>query len=377
MAIGTLTIGPNVDTDFLLITNGTPPIDVADINYEPTWDEHSKFMAKFEHTLRTGNLLADGTPPTSWSIYRQKVGSDEMEFVLTAEGAKVVCYDYMPHNYGTYFYRSFAKTESDMSEDITSPNVTPSWPGWALITLDETEDGNRYIPHEIFMFQYNLEIADMTNNTTYNKLETFTKYPVIQRSSANHMSGQLKGLLGGVDCATGRYYNTLEEVDAIRALTTDPRRKILKDLSGHVFEVELSAGIIFSVLPNVEREPYYATIQWTEVGDANSMRVVALQGEYDKSESLIAQGEYSDFITAHSHEIKNITGLTERLDELAKSIEENQYELPAATDKTLGGLIVGDGLEVSPDGTVAVDEVRADQIKLTDDLVIDLGGAEE
>ena len=70
MAIGTLTIGPNVDTDFLLITNGTPPIDVADINYEPTWDEHSKFMAKFEHTLRTGNLLADGTPPTSWSIYR-------------------------------------------------------------------------------------------------------------------------------------------------------------------------------------------------------------------------------------------------------------------------------------------------------------------
>ena len=247
MAIGTLTICPNVDTDFLLITSGAHAENVSDMQYEPMWNEYSKFMAKFEHTLRTGNLLADGTPPTSWSIYRQKVGSDEMEFVLTAEGAKVVCYDYMPHNYGTYFYRSFAKTESDMSEDITSKNVTPSWPGWALITLDETEDGNRYIPHEIFMFQYNLEIGDMTNNTGYNKLETFTKYPVIQRSSSNHMSGQLKGLLGSVDCSTAQYYTAVNEADAIRELTTDPRRKILKDLSGHVYEVELSSGIVFTV----------------------------------------------------------------------------------------------------------------------------------
>ena len=280
MATGTLTLGSHVDCDWMLITNGSLPEYVFDIAYEPTWNEHTTFMAKFENTLRTGNLQPDGTPPTSWSIYRQKNDSDAMEYVTTVGGDTAVCFDYMPCNNTTYVYHSFAQTESDMSDDKTSKPITPRWDGWTLITLDETEEKDRYIPHEIFTFSLNLELADMSNNTSFNILETFTRYPVIQRSSSNHMSGQLKGLIGAVDCATGRYYDTVEQAAAIRELTTDTRRKLLKDLKGHVIEVELSGSILFSIEPNIYDEPYYATIQWTEVASTDGLRVVADADEY-------------------------------------------------------------------------------------------------
>lgn len=285
MPIGTLTVGENVDVDFICITSAdVNHKTVRPLTYEPQWDEHSTFLAKFNNTLLTGNLQPDGTAPTTWAIYRQRANSEILEHVTTINGAAVVCYDYMPSNDETYIYHSFALTGNDMSEDMISAPVTTDWDGWKLITLEQVDD-ERFIPHEIFTFQYNLELGDMSNNTTYNKLETFTAYPFIQRSSANHMSGQLKSLLGVVNCATGELYDTLQQAEAIRALSTSHRRKILKDLKGHVFEVELSNSILFSVQPFLPHEPYAVTIAWTEIADTDGMHVVATADEHMEIES--------------------------------------------------------------------------------------------
>ena len=273
MAIGKLTLGSNVECDFITITQGAVPSNVGELTYEPAWDANSKFLAKFDNTLRTGNLKADGTPPTSWAIYRQKVGTETMDYVMTIEGAEPFCFDYMPANNAEYMYHSFARTDSDMSEDKRSKPIKTNWGAWTLFTLDETDEAGVYIPNQIFMFQYNLEIGDLSNNTNFNRLETFTRFPIIQRSSSNYLSGQLKGLTGLVDCS-GRYADTVSQADALQTLTTDARRKILKDMKGHVMEVELSGSMVFSVIPNMQTEPYYATLQWSEVGNANDIRIV-------------------------------------------------------------------------------------------------------
>ena len=273
MAKGTLTLGPHVWCDWITITTAQPGAETEDLNYEPVWNKQSKFLAKFDNTLRTGNLKADGTPPTSWAIYRQEVGKEAMQYVITAEGTEATCFDYAAANNTQYIYHSFARTESDMSEDKRSNTLTPNWNGWILTTIDPTDDPTLFVPHEIFCFDYNLELGDMTNNTGFNQMETFGRYPIIQRSAANHMSGQLKGLVGIMDDRC-RYVETVAMADAIQALTTDTRRKILKDLKGHVWEVELSGGIIFSIEPRLAKEPYAATLQWVEVGDASDIRVV-------------------------------------------------------------------------------------------------------
>lgn len=273
MAKGTLTLGPHVWCDWITITTATPSEDTQTLDYEPVWDKQSKFLAKFDNTLRTGNLKADGTPPTSWAIYRQEVGKEAMQYVMTAEGTEAHCFDYAAANNTRYVYHSFARTESDMSEDKRSNAITPDWNGWILMTVNPTSESNLFTPHEIYCFDYNLELGDMTNNTNFTQLETFGRYPVIQRSSANHLSGQLKGLIGVMD-SNCRYIETVDMANAVQALTTDTRRKILKDLKGHVWEVELSGGVIFSIEPHIAREPYAATLQWVEVGDASDIRVV-------------------------------------------------------------------------------------------------------
>ncbi len=275
MAKGKLTLGAHVWCDWMTITTSTPGEETQTLDYEPVWDKQSKFLAKFDNTLRTGNLRADGTPPTSWAIYRQEVGKEAMQYVMTAEGTEAHCYDYMAANNTQYIYHSFARTESDMSEDKRSNIITPDWNGWILTTLDTTDSSDLFVPHEIFCFDYNLELSDMTNNTTFNQLETFGRYPVIQRSSANHLSGQLKGLVGVMD-SNYRYVDTVDMANAIQALTTDTRRKLLKDLKGHVWEVELFSSIIFSIEARLAKEPYSATIQWIEVGDASDLRVVTV-----------------------------------------------------------------------------------------------------
>lgn len=286
MAIGTLTIGSNTTVDFLYITTGAVTDEMKnDLNYEPIWDENSKFLAKFDHTLRTGNLDAEGNPPTSWAVYRQKAGSNILEYVTTVEGEEGSGYDYMPSNGVEYIYHSFARTESDMSEDKQSKPIKPSWPGWFLMTLKESaNDPSLFEPDEIFCFQYNLEIGDLNNNTTFNKLENFTQYPFIQRSSSNHLSGSLKGLIGVVD-SNARYYDTLEQANALQRLTTNAQRKLLKDLHGHVMEVDLMGSMMFSILPSIEFEPYSATVQWVEVADASDLRVMV-----DTSAEMTAGG---------------------------------------------------------------------------------------
>ena len=377
MAIGTLTLGSNVDCDWMLIKNGALPDNITDIDYEPIWDEHTTFMAKFENTLRTGNLQPDGTPPTSWSIYRQKDGSDAMEFVTMVSGATATCFDYMPCNNTTYVYHSFAQTESGMSDDKTSKPITPLWDGWMLITLDETEEKGRYIPHEIFTFSLNLELSDMSNNTGFNALETFTRYPIIQRSSSNHLSGQLKGLIGVVDCATGRYYDTVEQADAIREITTDTRRKILKDLKGHVFEVELSGSIIFTIEPNIYDEPYYATIQWTEVASTENLRIVMDADEYQEAIKPGYNKHINSTWASHVHVQEDIIGLVGKLNELDSKIEAYRYELPTATPSVKGGVRVGETLSISESGILDVDGVNLSDINQDIDLVLDLGNAQK
>lgn len=377
MAIGTLTLGSHVDCDWLWITNGPLPDNVTQLEFEPTWNEHSKFLAQFNNTLRTGNLKADGTPPTSWAVYRQKADTDTMTYVTVVEGEKAVGYDYMPSNDTTYVYHTFARTESDMSEDKTSPAITPQWPGWILITLDPADEEGRFIPNEIFIFELNLEIGDMSNNTNFSKLETFTPYPIIQRSSSNHMSGQLKGLIGKVDCASGRYYDTIDQATAIRALTTNTRRKILKDLKGHVFEVELSSSVIFSVLPNVIGEPYFATLQWTEVASANDLRVVINADEY---EDIVTPPYNKDQhsgagLAAHTHPQSDIIGLVNKLNELDSKIEAYRYELPTASSTVKGGVRVGDTLGIDSTGVLDIEHVNLSDITQDTDLVIDLGNA--
>ena len=123
-----------------------------------------------------------------------------------------------------------------------------------------------------------------------------------------------------VDCATGKYYDTVEQAAAIREITTDTRRKILKDLKGHVFEVELSGSILFSVEPNIYDEPYYATIQWTEVASTENLRVVMDADEYQEAIKPGYNKHINSAWASHVHVQEDVIGLVDRLNAMDNKI---------------------------------------------------------
>lgn len=281
MAIGTLTLGSHVDCDFIHITSATPSQeDLENLNYEPSWDPDSRFLAAFNSTLTAGNVSDGGTPPEDWAIYRKPVNDTAMEFIGDVHGASVTIYDYGAPNSVPVQYISFPSTASRTASYSISGVVVPQWSGWTLITLDPTDEAGLYKPHQVFMFQLNLEVGDLSNNTTFNRMENFTRYPTIQRSSANYYAGQLRGLVGACDI-TGKYYDTLEMLEALRELTTDTRKKILKDYKGHVWEVELTSSMMFSTEQNLVQRMNSVTLQWAEVGDGKDIRAYVPELDYN------------------------------------------------------------------------------------------------
>jgi len=71
-----------------------------------------------------------------------------------------------------------------------------------------------------------------------------------------------------------KYSGDISMIDAIKQLSTDTRRKFLKDIKGHIWEVEIAGGISASVMP-VDEQVYEGTIPWAEVAKVEDVRITS------------------------------------------------------------------------------------------------------
>ena len=74
----------------------------------------------------------------------------------------------------------------------------------------------------------------MSNNAVVSVLQNFTKYPTVQYGTANYWSGGLSALCGYVSCVDGNYIQTPNMIEELKKLTSDTRRKFLKDIDGKI-----------------------------------------------------------------------------------------------------------------------------------------------
>lgn len=83
-----------------------------------------------------------------------------------------------------------------------------------------------------------------------------------------------------------------------------------------------------------------------------------LQAYFDMIKSLIEQN-ISNFIT--KEELRDsMTGLSTEVEQLKQLF--NNYTLPVATDRRLGGVIIGDNLYITQDGILSSDTPRWEEI---------------
>ena len=311
MGYNKITLGGNQVCDYLYITSSS--IDQSQFQYidvEPDeWKSDTLMLAKFnEKDMSAGNSSLASTVD-GYEI-RRKAGTDLFtEYVGTVKEtsdeskAKKYIIDYMVKNNTDYTYYLYPAARHSGNGIVLYPSVTnevrTDWGYWSLLVVDESDEENVFYLSKMFKFELNIVTDAMSNNAVVSVLQNFTKYPTIQYGTANYWSGGLSALCGYVSCTDGSYIQTPNIIEELKSLTSDTRRKFLKDIDGNIWEVKITSPISISSEDNSLQSVKTTKISWTEVGEISGISIINNPSANTTSWVLTETGEvvpYIDYI---------------------------------------------------------------------------------
>ena len=310
MGYNKITLGGNQICDYLYVSE--TQIDQSQFKYIDTepeeWGSDTLMLAKFnKNDMSAGNSsLTENIK--GYEIRRKSGNNLYTEYVGTvkeedkSENKKYIV-DYMVKNNTDYTYYLYPATTHSDNGILLSPSVTSEvrtdWGYWSLLVVDESDEDNVFYLNKMFKFELNVTTDSMSNNAVVNVLQNFTKYPTIQYGTANYWSGGLSALCGYVSCIDGGYVQTPNMIDELKKLTSDTRRKFLKDIEGNIWEVKITAPINITEEYSAIQSVKSAKISWTEVGEVSEISIINNPDAPTTSWVLTETGEvmpYMDYV---------------------------------------------------------------------------------
>ena len=291
--------------DYLYIQKDNTGIeDFKYVNSEPDkWNKNTLLFAKFNGNAIAGNVdLLDNI--SGFEIRRRKVSETHTDYIgkVTEKGINYII-DYLACNNTDYIYYLYPISTSSTGQVITlSPSVENAkgkWNYWSLFVVDETDEDNVFYLDKMFKFELNLQVGDMTNNADIKVTNNFTKYPTVQFGTSNYWSGSLSSLCGFISCYDHEYSQTPNMINELKELTSDTRRKFLKDMDGNVWEVQVTGAINISTNNETLEKLKTVQILWTEVGSVDGLSVINNPNKLSVDWILTETGEavpYVDYI---------------------------------------------------------------------------------
>lgn len=277
--INRIEINGAVTLDYLWLTNTditeAMKITLDNISYEPVWDVNTEFLARFNFNTNAGNAGEKaGNSLQGWKVYRQNVKGSTLKYVKTLDPSEIFVVDYNTEWGQTYVYYLFPEYEQAMGTPFVSREVTACWIDWILLLCREEKE-NEFAVEESFLFQLNVNSGQMNNNADSSVFKTYGRYPRVLKGQSNFLSGQLSSLIGYAGETNGeiQYIEKIELMERLKEVSTDNRRKFLKDKKGHVWEVELTAPTTFEYMENVAGQPVTGGIAWTEVASTKDISI--------------------------------------------------------------------------------------------------------
>ncbi len=308
MGYNKIILGGNQVCDFLYITTSADDqIQFQDIDKEPDgWHDGTIMLAKFnKDNMSAGNSsLTENI--NGYEIRRRTGDNPHTEYVGTVKeysdnpSPKKYIIDYMVKNNTDYTYYLYPSATHSNNGILLSPSVTSDvktdWGYWSLLVVDESEEENVFYLNKMFKFELNITTNPMSNNASVSVLQNFTKYPTIQYGTANYWSGGLSALCGYVSCVNGEYVQTPDMVEELKKLTSDTRRKFLKDIEGNILEVKITSPISITANDNLIQSVKTAKISWTEVGEISGISIINNPNTSVTNWNLTKTGEVVPYI---------------------------------------------------------------------------------
>lgn len=306
-----ITLGGNQTCDYLYVSKSQG--DASQFQYVDTepneWNSNALMLAKFnEDDMSAGNSSL--TENIKGYEIRRQAGNDlYTQYVGTVKenadelNPKKYIIDYMVKNNTDYTYYLYPSAVYSDNGILLSPSITSEvktdWGYWSLLVVDESDEDNVFYLNKMFKFELNITTDSMSNNAVVSVLQNFTKYPTVQYGTANYWSGGLSALCGFVSCVDGGYVQTPDMIEELKKLTSDTRRKFLKDIDGNVWEVKITDPINITEEYSAIQCVKSAKISWTEVGEVSGISIINNPDMPTTSWILTETGEavpYMDYV---------------------------------------------------------------------------------
>ena len=288
MAYNKITLRGKQTCDYLYIQTDAPDFGAFSyVDDEPLeWSNTTSLYANFndkERRLAAGNSTFVGNI-SGYEVYRRKYNESNAEYVGTIQNKgddkniSDLMIDYAVKNGVEYVYYLFPNADTTESGSPLSPIITKQLsidaPYWSLLIVDETDEDNVFYLDKLFKFEFNLQIDDMTNNAQVAISQNFTKYPTLQYGASNYWSGSLSSLCGFVSANGVDYVQNTNMINELKSISSDTRRKFLKDMSGNMWEVNVSAPINISIDNVALQDIKTWKFSWVEVGDTKGVSII-------------------------------------------------------------------------------------------------------
>ena len=272
MEISNIMLSSNITWDFFHIEKkDSTNQNIFDNKYIPTLNNNSVSLINFDNNDNDNGIIYSALGYT-FSVYREKKGTNQLEIVSKMSEGSLSLYDYNIANNETYTYYIFKESDDYISSATLSNEITTCWWNWSIVGFTKDENNIYNVDNDnIWLFDLNIESSAMTQNISKTEYKNFTKYPKISIGKSNYSNGSLTCLLGNV--SNNKYNENADLLKAWNEFCSNGEYKLLKDRKGNKYLVDIisTSAKIDDV---VQEQPNTITFSWTEIGSSEGLTMI-------------------------------------------------------------------------------------------------------
>lgn len=253
-------------------TTGWKPFSVA---YNVTPDEGTATVCVLR---KKSGVLVSWTPKTSdgsvtsWAVYRAEKGTKIFRHIANLPNEQRSVIDCTAVSGATYVYYIYGSAGDAYSKQpIITGEVSVCLWDWTILSCKERADGS-FLAEDIFRFSLNVASGNVNNGNKPNVANNFTRYPTVQMSPTNYMSGTLSGYIGSVG-DDHEYHDTKRDRDGLFALSTTKNALFLKNRKGDLARIRISGNVSVNTQDATKAQAQIAAVPWVESGSGAEAQI--------------------------------------------------------------------------------------------------------
>lgn len=300
MDINKISFYPNITLDFFQLEQQNDNTrDIFVNNYIPNMNNATVALVCFENDNNLNGVSTDALGYT-FTVYREDDKDNKLKYITKVTDGNLSLIDYNVANKHNYTYYVFKEDSNKSSAANISNTLETCWWNWSVTGLNKADEINArewwekenwddikdhsdlfyegnanklYYTNkdEVWNFKLNITSGDMTANISKTEYQTLGRFPKISGGKMNYYTGSLTCIIGDIE--NNIYVEKAQKMDDWSAFCNDGRPKLLKDIKGNKFLIDIISTSIST--DNVTREQAGTmTFNWTQIGDASDVTII-------------------------------------------------------------------------------------------------------